>query len=56
MSMADQAGEDAHLWILAYKVTPNGLGKLSPAEAMIQQRFRTLLPVKQHLSTWIDES
>ena len=56
MSKADQAREDAHLAMLAYRVTPRGPEKLSPAEAMTQYKFRALLPVKQHLSAWIDES
>ena len=45
MSKADQARKDAHLSMLAYQVTPNGPGKLSPFEAMTQHIFRALLPV-----------
>ena len=50
MNNADQARDDAHLAMLAYRVTPRGPGKLSSAEVMTQCKFRALLLVKQHLS------
>ena len=50
MSKAEQSVEGPHLEILAYRVTPRGPGKLSPAEAITQHKFRALLPIKQHLS------
>ena len=56
MSKADQAREDAHQVMVAYRSSPKGPGKLSPSEAMTQHKFRALLLVKQHLSTWTDES
>ena len=51
ISRANQAGEDAHHAMLAYMVNPRGPGKLSPAEAMTEHKFRALLPIKQPLST-----
>ena len=56
MSKADQAREDAHLAMLAYRVTPREPGKLSTAEVMTQCKFKALLPVMQYLSAQIDES
>ena len=56
MNRADQAGGDAHLAMLAYSVTQRGPGKLSPAEAMAQCKFRALLPIKQHLCTQFNMS
>ena len=50
MSKAEDSGEDPHLAMLAYRVTPRGPQKLSPAEAMTQHKFRTLLPIMWHLS------
>ena len=35
--------------MLAYRGTQRGPGKLNPAEAMTQHKFRALLPIKQHL-------
>ena len=56
ISRDDQAGEDAHLAMLAYRVTLRGPGKLSPAEAMTQCKFTALLLIKQHLSTQLNTS
>ena len=56
MSRANQGGEDAHLAVLAYRVTPRGSGKLSPAEAMTKHKLRALLPIKQHLFTQLNAS
>ena len=39
MSKADQARKDAHLVMLAYRVTPRGPGKLSIAETMTLSNF-----------------
>ena len=49
MGKAKQLGEDPHLAKLAYRVTPRGMAKLSPAEAMTQHKLRALLPIKQNL-------
>ena len=46
MSKVEQSGKDPHLVVLAYRVTLRGPGKLSPAEAMTQCKFRALLPIK----------
>ena len=51
MSKAEQSGEDLHLAVLAYRVTPRGTEKFSPAEEMIHCKFRALPPVTQHLSS-----
>ena len=50
MSKAEQSGEDLHCVMLAYRVTPRGPGKLSPAEVMTQHKLRALLSIKEHLS------
>ena len=42
--------DSPHLAVLAYRVTQRGPGKISPAEAMTQYKFRALQPIKQHLS------
>ena len=56
ISKVEQSGEDPHLAMLAYRVTPRGQGKLSPAEALTQHKFRALLHTKQHLSAQLTSS
>ena len=56
MSRAQQAGEDAHLAALDYRVTTTGPRRPSPAEAMTQCKLRALLLIKQHLSTQVNAS
>ena len=56
MSKAEQSGEDQHLAMLAYRVTPRGPEKLRPADAMTECKFRALLPIKQHLSAQLNTS
>ena len=50
MGKTEESGEDPHHGMLAYRVTPRGAGKLSPAEAKTQHIFKTLFPIKQQLS------
>ena len=56
MSKTEQSGQDPDLVVLAYRVTPRGPHKLSPAEARTQQKYRALVPSKQHLSAQLATS
>ena len=56
MIRSDQADEDTHLVMLAYRVTPRGPGKFSPAKAMAQCKIRVVLPIRQHLPVRLKES
>ena len=49
MRKVEESGEDPHLFMMACRATPKGLGKLSPTEAIMQHKFRALLQIRQHL-------
>ena len=49
MGKAEHSGEDPYCTVLAYRVTPRGPEKLSPAEEMSEHKFKALLAIKQHL-------